>query len=128
MHSDPDNPPEPARNTQQTLGVWRDTLLIVTLSVFGLFVGSGFMIPLVLAILVFVLITAVSDRSRELWPFAFALPVWLANLTGAIVVLSGVFAVMYVLGLRWPFPISRPSWILPSPGLPPWPAPPLPRP
>jgi len=106
MHNDPDQAPKVAQDTSQTLNMWRDTLLIVTLSVFGLYVGSGFMIPLVLAILVFVLITAVSDRSRELWPFSFALPIWLANLTGAIwlanltgaiVVLSGVFAVMYVL-------------------------------
>lgn len=91
-------PVKPApQNPLNLLALWRDVLLILTLMVFGLYYGSGFMIPLVLAILLFVLICAVADRARELWPFASAMPIWLANLTGITLVLSGMFALMYVL-------------------------------
>jgi predicted PurR-regulated permease PerM len=95
----------------RTLAVWRDTLLILTLSVGGLYGGAVFMVPLVLAILVFVLITAVSDRAREIWPLPFAMPLWLANLTGVAVVLSGVFALMYVLASQaTQFALTIPSY------------------
>lgn len=96
MNQDTDKPPE--QSTAQALAQWRDILLIVTLSVLGLYGGATFMIPLVLAILVFLLISAVSDQLRVLWPIGFAMPVWLANMAGVDVVLSGVFAVVYVLG------------------------------
>jgi AI-2 transport protein TqsA len=101
MDGDPDTDAAttstPSEDTKTILAQWRDVLLILTLSVLGLYGGSGFLIPLVLAILVFVLITAVSDRVRKLWPFPGAMPVWLANLTGVASVLSGLFAIMYVL-------------------------------
>ena len=88
----------PRQSARSTLAIWRDVLLIVTLSVYGLHSGAQFLVPLALATLVFVLISAVSDRVRAWWPFATPLPVWLANLLGSGFILSGVFAVMYVLG------------------------------
>jgi len=95
MDQDQDNSSQ--SDTPRAIAVWRDVLIILTLTVLGLYGGSDFMIPLVLAILVFLLISAVSDRARELWPLAWRMPVWLANLTGVFVVLSGVMAIMYVL-------------------------------
>ncbi len=85
------------QDTHRAIAVWRDVIIIVTLTVLGLYGGASFMIPLVLAILVFLLISAVSDRLRELWPLAWPMPVWLANLIGVFVVLSGIIAIMYVL-------------------------------
>ncbi len=109
MTNTPEN--DSGRHTRHTLAVWRDVLLIITLSVVGLYGGSGFMIPLVLAILMFVLISAVSDRAREVWPLPFAMPIWLANLAGVAVVLSGVFAVMYVLASQaTQFAMAIPSY------------------
>ena len=103
--------PNPDQMTHHTLSLWRDALLIVTLSVLGLYGGSGFLIPLVLAILVFVLISAVSDRARELWPLSLAMPVWLANLTGVVVVLSGVLALVYVVvNQATQFALTMPSY------------------
>jgi len=89
------------QRTFHTLALWRDGLLIVILSVLALYAGAGFLVPLTLAILVFLLISAVSDRVREIWrlslPMPVPMPVWLANLTGVLVVLSGVGALVYVL-------------------------------
>ncbi|WP_372573923.1 AI-2E family transporter [Ruegeria jejuensis] len=77
-----------------TLSTFRDVSVIVAVIVFGLYAGSGFLIPLVLALLAYVLIIAVSDRILDFLP----LPVWLANILAVIVVLAGLFLIMYVLG------------------------------
>lgn len=77
-----------------TLSACRDISIIATLVVFGLYAGSGFLIPLSLALLVYVLIIAVSDRVADILP----IPVWGANILGVAVVLAGLFMVMFVLG------------------------------
>lgn len=77
-----------------TLSACRDISIIATLIVFGLYAGSGFLIPLSLALLVYVLIIAVSDRVMNILP----VPVWAANTLGVAVVLAGLFMVMFVLG------------------------------
>ncbi len=77
-----------------TLSACRDVSVIATLGVYGLYAGSGFLIPLSLALLVYVLIIAVSDRVTNILP----LPVWAANIIGVAVVLVGLFMVMFVLG------------------------------
>ncbi|MFT7594778.1 MAG: AI-2 transport protein TqsA, partial [Paracoccaceae bacterium] len=87
--------PDPAPKTGPVaLAAWRDVLLIGTLTVFSLYAGAGFLIPLTLAILVFVLISALSDRVRN----QTGAPVWLANLVGVAAVLSGLFVIMFILG------------------------------
>lgn len=88
----------PPLTRRSRLAYWRDVLLIATLSIGGLHAGAGFLIPLTLALLVFVLVTAVSDRVTILRPGGVALPPWLGYLIGASAVLSGLFAVMFVLG------------------------------
>ena len=75
------------------LSTCRDIAIIMGLAVWGLYMGSGFLIPLTLALLVYVLIIAVADRVAGRF-----VPTWLANLIGIAVVLTGLFAVMFVLG------------------------------
>ena len=75
------------------LSTCRDIAIIMGLAVWGLYAGSGFLIPLTLALLVYVLIIAVADRVAGRF-----VPTWLANLIGIAVVLTGLFAVMFVLG------------------------------
>ncbi|NOC44612.1 MULTISPECIES: AI-2E family transporter [unclassified Ruegeria] len=76
------------------LSVVRDTCIIATLIVLGLYAGANFLIPLAMALLVNVLIIALSDRVVALT----RAPVWLANIAGVTVVLAGLFMIMYVLG------------------------------
>lgn len=88
---------QPRSDIRQTFGIFRDVLLIGSLSIWGLYSGAGFLIPLAVAILTFVLINAVSDGIRALAGDRLAIPAWLANLIGVTLVLAGLFAVMLVL-------------------------------
>ncbi len=76
------------------LGTVRDTCIIVTLVVLGLYAGSAFLIPLTMALLINVLIIALSDRIIALT----RAPIWVANIAGVILVLAGLFVIMYILG------------------------------
>ncbi len=87
------------QNTSQnrpraSLPVVRDTCIIATLVVLGLYAGSAFLIPLTMALLVNVLIMALSDRVIAVTHA----PVWVANIAGVTVVLAGLFMIMYILG------------------------------
>lgn len=81
-----------------SLPVLRDVLIVLAISVFGLNAGAGFLVPLTLAVLVFVLVAAVSDGAIRVSAPVLALPRWIADLVGVFVVLSGLFAIMFVLG------------------------------
>lgn len=76
------------------LTVLRDVAIVATLVVLALYAGARFLIPLTMALLVNVLIIALSDRVVALT----RMPVWLANIAGVTVVLAGLFTIMYVLG------------------------------
>ncbi len=80
--------------TTLKLSVVRDVTIVATLVVLGLYAGAAFLIPLTMALLVNVLIIALSDRINALTP----MPVWLANVAGVTVVLAGLFVIMYILG------------------------------
>ncbi len=89
--------PAPEDTTFQTrlkLSVVRDVTIVATLLIFGLYAGASFLIPLTIALLINVLIIALSDRVISLTQA----PVWLANVAGVTVVLAGLFMIMYVLG------------------------------
>ncbi|NVO55331.1 AI-2E family transporter [Rhodobacteraceae bacterium B1Z28] len=77
-----------------SLSVVRDTCIVATLVVLGLYAGAAFLIPLTMALLVNVLIIALSDRVIAVT----RAPVWIANIAGITVVLVGLFMIMYVLG------------------------------
>lgn len=88
---------EPDQNTggpQLRLSVVRDTTIVATLIVLGLYAGSAFLIPLTMALLINVLIIALSDRVISM----ARAPVWLANIAAVTVVLAGLFVIMYILG------------------------------
>lgn len=77
----------------------RDLTILGAVAVIGLAWGAGFLVPLALAVLAFVLITAASDWLRELLRRAgLALPRLVTDLLGGAIVLAGLFAVMFVLG------------------------------
>ncbi len=86
--------PDRTIRTRMSLSVLRDVTIIATLGVLGLYAGAGFLIPLTMALLINVLIIALSDRVIALT----RAPVWLANIAGVTVVLAGLFMIMYVLG------------------------------
>ncbi|MEY8827609.1 AI-2E family transporter [Sedimentitalea sp. XS_ASV28] len=79
------------------LAFWRDVFLIATLVISGLYAGAGFLMPLALAALIFVLITALSDRITGLRIGGWHPPRWLGYLLGTTAALLGLFAVTSVL-------------------------------
>ncbi len=83
-----------ANTAKLRLPVVRDVSIVATLMVLGLYAGSAFLIPLTLALLINVLIIALSDRITSLT----RVPVWLANIAGVTFVLAGLFVIMYILG------------------------------
>jgi AI-2 transport protein TqsA len=93
----PDTSPPRGSRAISSLAYWRDILLIGSLGIYGLYAGSAFLIPLTLAVLIFVLIAAISDRVEDLALFGRSLPVWMANVVAIAAVLSAVFAVAFVL-------------------------------
>ncbi|MTH98464.1 MULTISPECIES: AI-2E family transporter [Alphaproteobacteria] len=86
--------PETNPRPRLKLTVVRDISIVATLVVLGLYAGASFLIPLTMALLVNVLIIALSDRVISLTHA----PVWLANIAAVTVVLAGLFMIMYVLG------------------------------
>ncbi|MGV6804536.1 MAG: AI-2E family transporter [Ruegeria sp.] len=88
------SPNDPPAQTKLKLSVVRDVVIVLTLVVLGLYAGSGFLIPLTMALLVNVLIIALSDRVIS----ATHAPVWLANIAGVTVVLAGLFMITYIVG------------------------------
>ncbi|WP_298934963.1 AI-2E family transporter [uncultured Ruegeria sp.] len=91
MTSDQQDTPDRPR---LKLSVVRDTCIVASLLVLGLYAGAAFLIPLTMALLVNVLIIALSDRVIAVT----RAPVWLANIAGVTVVLAGLFMIMYILG------------------------------
>lgn len=72
-------------------------MIIGTLMVFMLYAGAVFLQPLALAILIFTLIVAVSDRIHGFDPTGRWTPRWLCNLIGIAVVVSGIAAISNVM-------------------------------
>ncbi len=91
MTLDPNSPKDCYR---PSLSVVRDSCIIAALVVLGLYAGAAFLIPLTMALLINVLIIALSDRVIAVT----RAPVWLANIAGVTVVLAGLFMIMYILG------------------------------
>lgn len=80
-----------------TLSFWRDSLLVLTLAVVGLVYGAGFLMPLVFAILVFVLLTAVIDQIAGRSLLGRPVPGWLAHVLGITLVLAGAVLAVEIL-------------------------------
>lgn len=96
------NPPADEMTTndlprKSLLALWRDILLIATLVISGLYAGAGFLVPLTLAALIFVLITALSDKITRLHIGSWHPPQWMGYLLGTAAAFLGLFAVTYIL-------------------------------
>lgn len=87
----------PKTRSIMTIGYWRDALLVAILSVVILSAGSTILIPLVFALLLVVLLVAVSDTIVNLPISAIRCPTWLANVIAIILVLIGLFAIVFVI-------------------------------
>lgn len=75
------------------LGYWRDVLIVLGLVTAGLVLGANILIPLFVALLLFVLLIAIIDRIAQL-----GAPRWLANIAGISLVLLGLGAIVAILG------------------------------
>lgn len=84
-----------------TLSFWRDLLVILALLISGLVHGSGFLLPLTFALLVFALLTAVIDRVAALEIGGARAPRWLAHLAGILLIFSGFAIIGMVLSSQW---------------------------
>lgn len=80
-----------------TLAFWRDFLIVGAVTACGLYFGSGFLIPLSVALLLFVLLTSLIDRLATLKIGGRRIPLWLAHLGGLFVVLSGIAVIVSIL-------------------------------
>lgn len=95
-----DTPPSEAsdlRRSASTLEFWRDLLLVMTLAIYGLVKGAGFLLPLTFAVLVFVLLVAVIDRIAAVRIGSVLIPSWIAHLAGVMVVLAGFLVIGLIL-------------------------------
>ncbi|WP_121063540.1 AI-2E family transporter [Chachezhania antarctica] len=82
------------------LRLCRDVLIIGTLAIWGLGSGAGFLVPLVLAVLAFVLIISVSDRIRAIRIGPLQVPRWFANLVSLGFVSAGLLSVISILATQ----------------------------
>lgn len=99
MNDKPDPDPAPPEGIfKMSLSVLRDIMIVLAVTVFGLSAAAGFLVPLTLAVLLFVLIIAVSDWVHRMVGPLVQLPRWIADLFGVFLVLSGLFAIMFILG------------------------------
>ena len=90
-------PEHAERQRTALLGLWRDVLIIATLAIWGLVSGAGFLIPLVLAVLAFVLVISVSDSVIAMRIGSFRPPRWFGNLVGIAIVTAGILSIMGIL-------------------------------
>lgn len=75
------------------LGYWRDLLVVAGIVTAGLVYGAGMLIPLAVALLLFVLLMAIVDRIALL-----GAPRWVAHVAGIGLVLIGLAAILAILG------------------------------
>jgi AI-2 transport protein TqsA len=79
------------------LAFWHHLLVVLLVLLVGLHYGSEFLIPLSIALLVFVLLTAIIDRIASLRPGGRAIPRWVAQLMGLGLVIFGLAGIVMIL-------------------------------
>jgi AI-2 transport protein TqsA len=79
------------------LAFWHHLLVVLLVLLVGLHYGSEFLIPLSIALLVFVLLTAIIDRIASLRPGGRAIPRWVAQLLGLGLVIFGLAGIVMIL-------------------------------
>ena len=87
------------RGRPKPTAVWVFAVLgSVAIVVTGLILGASFFIPLSIALLLFVLLTAIIQWIASLRLFGLSCPRWLAHLAGIGTVFLGIFVVVMILG------------------------------
>jgi AI-2 transport protein TqsA len=84
-------------NLYSSIAFWHHLLVVVLVVFIGLYYAASFLIPLSVASLIFVLLTAIIDRIARLRPAGRALPRWVAQLLGLFVVLLGLGGIVAIL-------------------------------
>lgn len=85
--------PRPA----ETLAFWRDFLMVGGLTAAILYFAKGVLIPLSIAMLIFVLLTSVIDRIASMKIGGRPVPSWLAHVGGLAIVLVSLAAILSIL-------------------------------
>ena len=85
------NPPQD-QVINRGISFWRDLMIILALVTTALVLGSEILISFVTAVLLFVLLTAITDGIEH-----FGVPRWLAHVIALVTVLSSLTAVVFVL-------------------------------
>ena len=80
-----------------TLAFWRDLLLVGAVTASALYFGRGLLIPLSVALLLFVLLASLSDRITSVTIRGRTVPKWLAHLSALVVILLGLAAILSIL-------------------------------
>ncbi len=82
---------------QSGLTFWFQIVVLVFLTTASLTLASSVLIPLSIAVLLFVLLTATSDRIRETQILGHTVPRWMAHLGALVLILLGLAIVLSVL-------------------------------
>lgn len=94
--------PEPGQQTPVpgrygSLVFWHHLLVVLLVVLLGLYFGAGFLVPLAVALLSFVLLTALIDWIAQLRPGGHQIPRWLAQMLGLALVLLGLGGIAAIL-------------------------------
>ncbi|MEO0990169.1 MAG: AI-2E family transporter, partial [Pseudomonadota bacterium] len=73
------------------LALWRDVFIVLFLSVAALSLARNFLVPLAFAILIFTLLTAMTERLSRLRVLGGEIPYWLASILSLTVVGSVIY-------------------------------------
>jgi len=76
---------------------WHHLLVVLLILLLGLYFGAGFLIPLAVALLSFVLLIAIIDWVAQLRPGGHQIPRWLAQVLGLSLILFGLGGVVAIL-------------------------------
>ncbi|PCH70101.1 MAG: AI-2E family transporter [Rhodobacteraceae bacterium] len=95
-------PPEPGPPTHKggrygSLAFWHNLLVVLLVVLLGLHYGAGFLVPLAMALMIFVLLTAVIDRIARMRPGGLRIPRWVAQLLGLMLVVMGLGVIAAIL-------------------------------
>lgn len=80
-----------------SLVFWHHLLVVLLVLLTGLYLGASFFIPLTVALLSFVLLTAVIDWIACLRPGGHKIPRWLAHVLGLLLILFGLGGIATIL-------------------------------
>ena len=88
---------EPQRPTRTGLTFWYQLVVLLFLTVASLVLASSVLIPLSVAILLFVLLTATSDRIHRAAVLGHTVPKWMAHMGAMLLVLFGLFVILTII-------------------------------